>query len=80
MICLKTYSRLQVDQYGSRNVSRIVGLVEENVFAVSALRCEVLQITILTNAMLLAKLLPKLATNYMDIIRAFSRKLRFGSN
>jgi hypothetical protein len=43
---------------------KIAYLVEEDVLPVSTFCCEAFEVAILTNAMLLAELLPKLAANY----------------
>lgn len=51
---------LEIQENRAGDVSRVVGLVEEDVLAVAAVRCEVLQIAILVDAVLKAKLLPKL--------------------
>jgi hypothetical protein len=40
------YPRLKIKENGSGDVARVVGLVEENVFAVTALCREVFQITV----------------------------------
>jgi len=58
-------TRFQIYQNRSRNVSRIVGLVEEDIFAVTALCRKFLQVTILTDPMFLAQLLPELTSNYI---------------
>lgn len=58
-----THSGLKIDQDGPGNVSSIVALVEEDVFAIATLSREVLQVSILADAMLLAELLPELAAN-----------------
>jgi hypothetical protein len=57
-------SRLEVDQYCSGDVSRVVALVEKDIFAVTAFGCEVLEVSILVDSMLLTQLLPELATDY----------------
>jgi hypothetical protein len=56
-------SRLEVDEDGSGDVTRIVTLVVEDIFAVAALRGKIFEVTILVDPMLLAKLLPELASN-----------------
>lgn len=58
-------TRFQIYQNRSRDVSRIVGLVEEDIFAVTALCRKFLQVTILTDPMFLAQLLPELTSNYI---------------
>lgn len=72
--CLDTvdYAWLQVDQYGSGNVSCVVALVVENVFAIAALSRKLLEVPILANAVFLTQLLPKLATNYKRVSFVFS--------
>lgn len=59
-----TYSWLQIDQYCTGNISCVVRLVEKNVLPISTFRGKVLQVSILTDSMLLTKLLPKLAPNW----------------
>lgn len=54
---------LQVYQDGSGNVSSVVTLVVEDIFPVPTLRREILEITILVDAVFLTELLPKLAAN-----------------
>lgn len=63
-----TYSGFEIDQDGPRNVSSVVALVEEDVFAVAALGREVLQVSVLADAMLLAELLPELAANWVKSV------------
>lgn len=59
------YSGLQVNQDRSGNISGIVALVVKHIFAVTALRGKVLEVTVLADAMFLAELLPKLTSNYI---------------
>jgi hypothetical protein len=59
-----TYTRFQVDENRSRDISRVVRLVEKHVLPVTALCRKLLQIAILTYAMFLAQLLPELTSNY----------------
>jgi hypothetical protein len=58
-----TYAGFQVDQNSPRDVSRVIRLIEEHIFPVSALCRKVLEIPILAYTMLLAQLLPELTTN-----------------
>ena len=53
-------SRLKVEQDGAGDVARVVGLVEEDIFAVAAFRRKVLEVTVLIDAVFLAELLPEL--------------------
>ena len=53
----------EVDQDGSGDVSRVVALVIEDVFAVTAFGRKVLEVPVLVDAVLLAQLLPELATD-----------------
>jgi hypothetical protein len=59
-----THSWLEIDQDGSGDVSGVVALVVEDIFPVAALGCEVLEVAVLADSVLLTKLLPKLAANY----------------
>lgn len=61
---------LEVDQYCSGNVSRVVTLVVENVFAVATLGREIFEIAVLTDAVLLAKLLPELTPNLWATLKS----------
>lgn len=47
-------------------------MVKEDVLAVASLRREVLEVAVLTYAMLLTQLLPKLAPDYVDSQRSYS--------
>lgn len=58
-----TYSGLEIYQYGTWYVSGVITLVVEYVFAVAAFGREVFEITILADSVLLAELLPELASN-----------------
>lgn len=58
-----TYSRLQVDQDRARDISRVVALVVKHILAVPALGGKVLEVAILADSVLLAELLPELASN-----------------
>lgn len=62
-----TYPWLEVDQDGSRNVSRVVTLVVKDILAVTALGRKVLKVPVLTDAVLLAKLLPELAADFAPL-------------
>jgi hypothetical protein len=57
------HPRLQVEQDGARNVASVVGLVEEDVFAVAAFGRKILEIAVLVDAVLLTQLLPELLAN-----------------
>jgi hypothetical protein len=59
-----TYSWLEVDQDGPWDVARVVALVVEDIFAIAALRRKVLEVPVLTDAVLLAKLLPELTADF----------------
>jgi hypothetical protein len=50
---MQTYSRFQVDENGSRDVACIVGLVEEDVLAITTFGRKVLEVAILTDTMFL---------------------------
>jgi hypothetical protein len=54
------HPRLQVEEDGAGDVARVVGLVEEDIFAVAAFGRIVLEIAILVDAVLLTELLPEL--------------------
>jgi len=56
-------TRLEIDQDRSRDVSGVVALVVKDIFAVTALGRKVLEVSILTDSVFLAQLLPKLAAN-----------------
>lgn len=57
------YPRFQVNQNRARDVPCIVALVVEDVFAVAALGRKFLEVTVLVDSMLLAELLPELASD-----------------
>jgi hypothetical protein len=54
------YSRFEIHQDGAWDVARIVGLVEEDIFAVAAFGSKVLEITVAIDAVFLTQLLPEL--------------------
>ena len=54
---------LKVNKDGSWNITSVVALVVEYIFAVAALGREVLQIPVLVDPVFLAELLPELAAN-----------------
>jgi hypothetical protein len=53
----------EIDQDRSGDIPRVVALVVEDILAVAALGCEVLEVAILVYAVLLAELLPELAAD-----------------
>ena len=53
-------SWLEIDQDCSGDISRVVALVVEDIFAVAALCGEVLEVSVLADPVLLAQLLPEL--------------------
>jgi hypothetical protein len=64
------HARLEIEQNGAWNVSRVVGLVEEDVLAVAALGRKVLEVAVAVDAVLLAQLLPELLP---DAVAALAR-------
>jgi hypothetical protein len=58
------HPRLQVEEDGTRNVARVVGLVEEDIFAVAAFGRIVLEVSVFVDTVLLAELLPELLADY----------------
>jgi F0F1-type ATP synthase gamma subunit len=59
------YPWLQVDEDGPRDVSCVVALVKEDILAVAAFSRKLLEIAVLVDPMLLAKLLPEFTANFM---------------
>ena len=62
-----TYPWFQIDEDGAWNVPRVVALVVEDIFTVAALGGKVLEVAVLTDAMLLAKLLPELTADFAPL-------------
>jgi len=60
-----THARLQINENGPGDVTRVIALVVKDILAVAALGCEVFQIPVLTDPMFLTQLLPELAPNYI---------------
>ena len=54
------HPRLEIQQDCAGDVSRVVGLVEENIFAVTTFGRKVFEVAVLVDPMLLAQLLPEL--------------------
>lgn len=63
-------ARLEIYEDSSRNVSRVVALVVEDIFPITAFCRKVLEVAILIDAVFLTELLPKLATDW--IVLAYS--------
>jgi hypothetical protein len=59
-----TYSWFEVDQDGPWDVARVVALVVEDIFAIATLGRKILEVPVLTDAVLLAKLLPELTADF----------------
>ena len=55
-----SHSGFKVQEDGTRDITRIVGLIEKDILAVTSFSRKVLEITGLVYAVLLAQLLPKL--------------------
>lgn len=55
---------LEVYKNGSGDISGVVALVVKDIFAVASLTREILEVSVLADAVFLAKLLPELATNF----------------
>lgn len=62
-----TYTWLQINQYRSRDIPCIVRLVEEYILSVTTFSRKVLKVAILTYAMFLTQLLPKLTANLRSV-------------
>lgn len=58
------YSGLEVDQDGPGDVPCVVALVVEDILAIAALGRKVLEVSVLADAVLLAKLLPELTADF----------------
>lgn len=58
------YTWFQVDEDSPRNVPCVVALVEEDVFPVTALGREILEVAVLSNSVFLTELLPELTANW----------------
>jgi hypothetical protein len=54
------YAGLQIEENGSRYVSCVVGLVEEDIFAIASLCRKLFEVSILIDAMLNTQLPPEL--------------------
>jgi hypothetical protein len=64
-------SWFEVEKDGARDVPSIVGLVEEDVFAVAALGSEVFEVAVLVDAVFAAKLLPEFAADCVGCLLIF---------
>ena len=53
------HARLEIDEDGSWDVTGVIALVEEDILAITALGCEVLEVSVAGDAVLLAQLLPE---------------------
>lgn len=66
---MSTYSWLEIYENGSWDIVLIVGLVEEDILAVSSLLfgCILFQCAVFCNAMLAAEMLPKVRTDLITV-------------
>ena len=75
-----TYTGFQVNQNSPGDVARIVALVIKDIFSIAAFCREILQVSILTDAVLLAKLLPELTADFstylVGIFSCFMTQMR----
>ena len=55
-----SYSRFEVHQDGAWDVARIVGLVEEDILAITSFSRKVLEVSVAVDSMFLTQLLPEL--------------------
>jgi len=62
----RTHTRFKIYQNGSRDISRVVGLVKEHILPIAAFSGKVLEVSILTDTVFLTELLPKLTANYCE--------------
>lgn len=58
------HARLEIQEDGAGNVACVVGLVEEDIFAVAAFGREGLEVAVAVDAMFEAQLLPELRTDF----------------
>jgi hypothetical protein len=61
----EAYPWLEVDEDGPRDVPRVVALVVKDIFAIAAFGCKLLEVPVLADSMLLAKLLPELTADFV---------------
>ena len=64
------HSRLQIEEDGTRDVSRVVGLVEEDIFAIASLSREVFEVAVLVDAVFQAELTPELRADCMKLCQS----------
>jgi hypothetical protein len=60
-------SGFEVEEDGAGDVACVVGLVEEDIFAVAAFGCEVFEVSVLIYAVFAAELLPEFTPDCMRI-------------
>jgi hypothetical protein len=60
-------SWLEIKEDGAWDVASVVGLVEEDIFAVTSFAREILEVSVLVDAVFLAKLLPELRTDWIPV-------------
>lgn len=61
--CGSTHTGLEIDEDCSGDVSSVVALIVEDIFAITAFSCKILEVPVLADSVLLAELLPELAAN-----------------
>lgn len=60
-------SGFKVEKDGARDISRIVGLVEEDILSITAFRCEVFEVSILVYSVFATELLPEFTTDCLRV-------------
>jgi hypothetical protein len=67
------HTRLQIEQDSARDVARVVGLVKKDIFAVATFGRKIFKVAVLTDAVLLAELLPELAADWAVLVYCCER-------
>jgi hypothetical protein len=69
LVCAGLYavydSRFEVEEDRARDISCVVGLVEEDILPVSPLCCKILEVSVLVDAVLATELLPEFTADCM---------------
>lgn len=61
------YSGFEIEEDCAGDVACIVGLVEEDIFSITAFCCEVFEVSILVDSVFTAELLPEFAADCMRV-------------
>ena len=67
------HSGLEIEKDSARNIASVIRLIEEDILTVAAFCCEVFEVTVLVDAVLLTQLLPELLAHAVAALASLQR-------